>query len=67
MASTQEIRAEIKRLESVLALGVTNVNVDGVNVTFNPDKIQRRIKELESQLPGKRRRGGAYGVTGLGQ
>lgn len=66
MASNQKIREEIKQLEEILATGATNVNVDGVNVTFNPREIQKRIKELESKLPGKRRRGGAYGITGLG-
>lgn len=61
-----EIREKIARLQAILNLGVSNVNVDGVSVSFRPDLIQKQIKELESQLPGKRRRGGAYGITGLG-
>ena len=66
MATQQEIRAEIKKLEAILASGVTNVNLDGVQVSYNPAQIRQRIKELEGKLPGKRRRGGAYGITGLG-
>lgn len=62
----QEIRQKIERLQAIAALGVSNVTLDGVNVSFNLKEIQNQIKDLESKLPGKRRRGAAYGITGLG-
>lgn len=66
MATQAEIRAEIKKIESILATGASSVNVDGVQVSFNHKEMRARLKELETKLQGKSRRGGAYGVTGLG-
>lgn len=49
--------AEIAKLEKLLDSGAKSVNVDGIQTTFaSATQIRRRIRELQSETDGSKRR-----------
>ena len=60
------VETEIAELKAILNCGATSTFVDGQKVTWDPDQVRRRLRELRRQLePNRRPRIAAIGLSGF--